>query len=87
MEWLLAGLGVAAAEGVNASFRVNQLLLASVEGMALRADADGHLGNGGFDLELVAAGAGHDALLVLGMNLLLHCCSPYYGTVLRAVPN
>ena len=61
-----------ATEGVNASFRIDKLLLASVEGVALRADTDGLLGHRGFALEGGAAGAGHRALDVLGMDVFLH---------------
>src|SRR4051794_30492595 len=82
---LLLGLGalrVATLEALDASTRVHQLLLAGVEGMALRAELDPHRRHGRAGHELVAARAVHLALDVVGMNLGLHGCSILAVTVI-----
>ena len=61
-------------ELVNAAAGVDQLLLAGVEGMALRADFDRDVFLGGAGLDNGAAGAADGGLLVLRMDSFLHCC-------------
>src|SRR5215208_7844266 len=66
-------LAVTLVEAVNAAGRVNQLLLAREERMALRADLDVEVVLlRRARLELVAAGAVDVDLVVVGMNSLLH---------------
>ena len=67
-----AALGDAALEALDASTGVDQLLAARVERMAVRADLDVQLVAGGAGDELVAAGAAHVRLHVVGMDLCLH---------------
>ena len=64
---------VALVEAVNASCRVNELLLASVEGMAFGADfyAD-FRGNRGARLNHIATDADNLTILVFGVNTFLH---------------
>ena len=59
-------------EALNTSASVNQLLLTSVEGMALRANFDVDLGLGGTSLDDVAACAGDGAVNVVRMDTLFH---------------
>ena len=59
-------------EALNTSAGVNQLLLASVEGMALGANFDVDLGLGGTSLDDVAACAGDGAVNVVRMDTLFH---------------
>ena len=59
-------------ETVNTSTGVNQLLLASVERMALGANFDVDLGLGGTSLDDVAACAGDGAVNVVRMDTLFH---------------
>ena len=63
---------VALLEAVHASAGVNQLLLAGVERMALRADIDAQLLLHGTGLEGLAADAADDRLAVIRMDLLFH---------------
>ena len=62
----------AAIEAVHTSAGIDQLLLASVERMALGADFHVDLGLGGAGLDDVAARAGDGAVNVLGMDTLFH---------------
>src|SRR5215211_594543 len=59
-------------EALDASTRVQQLLLARVEGMAVRADLDVQLGLRRARLELVAARAANGGGDVFGMEVGLH---------------
>ena len=59
-------------EALNTSAGVNQLLLASVERMALGANFDVDLGFGGTSLDDVAACAGDGAVNVVRMDTLFH---------------
>src|SRR4051812_28068053 len=67
-----AGLLEPALEALDASARVDQLLLARVERMAVRADLDVELGLRGPRLERVPAGARHGRKDIVGVNLRLH---------------
>ena len=60
-------------ETIDTSAGIHQLLLAGVEGMALRADIHSKflLGRAGF--KRLTAHAANDALAVVGMDLFLHC--------------
>ena len=62
----------AAIEAVHTSAGIDQLLLASVERMALGADFNVDLGLGGAGLDHVAARAGDGAVNVIGMDTLFH---------------
>src|SRR3954451_1480257 len=62
----------AAAEALHPVTGVHELLLARVEGVAVRADLDVQLGLRGPGPELVAAGAAHVSGYVLGVDSLLH---------------
>ena len=61
-------------EAIHTAAGINELLLAGVEGMTLRADIHLQflLGRTGF--KRLTAHAANDTLAVLGMNLFLHCC-------------
>ena len=59
-------------ETIHAAAGINQLLLAGVERMALRADIDAHLLLHGTGLKGLAADAANDGLAVIGMDLFLH---------------
>ena len=59
-------------EALNTSAGVNQLLLTSVERMALGANFDVDLGLGGTSLDDVAASAGDGAVNVVRMDTLFH---------------
>ena len=59
-------------EALNTSAAVNQLLLTSVERMALGANFDVDLGLGGTSLDDVAASAGDGAVNVVRMDTLFH---------------
>src|SRR5215471_1611171 len=59
-------------EALDATARVDELLLAGVERVALRADLDVQLGLGGACHERVATRAVHGRHDVLGMDIGLH---------------
>ena len=59
-------------ETVNTSTGVNQLLLAGIERVALRADFNADLLLGGAGREDVATGAANRSLFVLGMDTFSH---------------
>ena len=59
-------------EPINASTGIDQLLLAGVEGMALRADFNLDVLLCGTGCENVATGASDSSLFVLGMDTFLH---------------
>src|SRR6185369_16101646 len=63
---------VSLAEALDAAGGINQLLLAGVERVALRADLGGDLGLGGTALELVSAQALHGDFVVFGMDAFFH---------------
>src|SRR3954463_14532619 len=69
---LAAGPGLAALEPLDAAPRVDQLLTAGVERVAVGADLHVQLGLGRTGRELVAAGAADVCLDVLGMDVGLH---------------
>src|SRR5262249_3918042 len=79
-----AGLLEAALETLDAAARVHELLLARVEGVALRADLDVQLRRGGTRHERVPAGAVNGGENVLGMDLGLHLKSRIPEAVLAA---
>src|SRR3954471_21721648 len=66
------GLGGAALEAIDPATRVDQLLPARVERVAVRADLDVDLGLRRPRRELVAARAAHVSLDVLGVDVGLH---------------
>src|SRR5438552_1530570 len=76
----LLGLGgdlrVALLEPVDATLRVDEVLLAREERVAVRADLDMQLGLDRHRLERAAAGADDLRLDVLGVDLFLHRNAP-----------
>ena len=62
----------------NAAAGIDQLLLTSVERMALGANFDVDLGLGGTSLNDVAACAGDGAVNVVRMDTLFHSFSPHF---------
>ena len=78
MQLLASLVGVAALKALNTSAGVNQLLLASVERMALGANFDVDLRLGGTSLDDVTASAGDGAVNVIRMDTLLHSFSPHF---------
>ena len=69
---LLLGLRGPALEALDAATGVDELLLARVEGVALRAELDAQRWDGRTGRELVPAGTVHLALDVIGVNVGLH---------------
>ena len=65
-------------ETVNTAARVNELLLAGVERMALGADIHLHLFLGRAGLK--------SALTILGMNIFLHCCFTSFAYAMAVKP-
>ena len=65
-------------ETLDASAGVDQLLLASVERMALGANFNVDLGLGAASLDDVTACASDHALAVVRMDTLLHFISPHF---------
>ena len=65
-------------EALNTSAGVNQLLLTSVEGVALGANFDVDLGLGRTSLNDVAASASDGAVNVVRMDTLFHSFSPHF---------
>ena len=65
-------------EALNTSAGVNQLLLASVERMALGANFDVDLGLGGTSVDDITASAGNGAVNVVRMDTLFHSFSPHF---------
>ena len=63
---------VALLEAVHTSARIDELLLAGVERMALRADIDAQLLLHGTRFKRFAANAANDRLAVVRMDLFLH---------------
>ena len=63
---------VALLEAIHTSAGINQLLLASVERMALRANIYAHFLLDGTGFESFAANATNYALAVIGMGIFLH---------------
>ena len=78
MQLLASLVGVAALKALNTSAGVNQLLLTSVERMALGANFDVDLRLGGTSLDDVTASAGDGAVNVIRMDTLLHSFSPHF---------
>ena len=83
-------------EALNTSAGVDQLLLASVEGVALGANFDVDLGLGGTSLDHVAACAGDGAVNVIRMDTLFHSfhlisgsdlLGPYYKCMCPSQPS
>ena len=60
-------------ELINAAAGIDQLLLAGVEGVALRADLDGDAGAGRAGLDGCAASALYNGGLIVRMDSCLHC--------------
>ena len=73
-------------EAIHASTRINQLLLARVERMALGADIHLQLFLRGAGLEGLTAYAANDAFTVLGMDSFLHCCFTSFAYAMAAKP-
>ena len=59
-------------ELINAAAGIDELLLAGVEGVALRADLNGDILAGGAGLDDGAAGAADDGGLIIGVYSCLH---------------
>ena len=83
-------------EALNTSAGVDQLLLTSVERMALGANFDVDLGLGGTSLDDVAASAGDGAVNVVRMDTLFHSfhlisgsdlLGPYYKCMCPSQPS
>src|SRR3954468_12836850 len=72
LRLLCLGLRGPALEALDAATRVNELLLARIEGVALGAQLGAQLGRGGTSHELVSARAMHPALDVFGVDIGLH---------------
>lgn len=72
-------------EPINASTGIDQLLLASVEGMALGADFNLNVLLRGTGRENVATGTADRSLFVLGMDTFLHVVSPLSARVSKGV--
>jgi hypothetical protein len=60
------------AKSLNASGRIDQLLLAGIEGMALGANFDPDFAFCRTRKDLIAAGALYERLMILGVNVFLH---------------
>ena len=61
----------------HTSAGIDQLLLASEEGVTLRADFHADIFLRGTCLNYITAGAFNRSLLIIGMDTFLHCsCSP-----------
>ena len=73
-------------EAVNTSARVNQLLLAGIERMALGTDIHLHLLLGGSGFKSFTAYAANHALTILGMNIFLHCCFTSFAYAMAVKP-
>ena len=73
---------VTAVELVNPARRIDELLLAGEERVALRADADLVLRTGGLDMPDFAAGAGDDGIFVFRMNILFHFAQLRFQVIL-----
>ena len=59
-------------ELINTAARIDELLLAGVEGVALGADLNGDVLTGGAGLDDLTAGAADGGRLIVGMNSGLH---------------
>ena len=57
----------------NAAAGIDQLLLASEEGVTLRADFHTNIFLSGTCLNYITAGAFNSSLLIIGMDSFLHC--------------
>ena len=73
-------------ETVNTSARVNQLLLAGIERMALGTDIHLHLFLGRAGFKSFTAYAANHALTILGMNIFLHCCFTSFAYAMAVKP-
>ena len=73
-------------ETVNTAARVNELLLAGVERMALGADIHLHLFLGRAGFKSFTAYAANYALTILGMNIFLHCCFTSFAYAMAVKP-
>src|SRR5688572_33065418 len=81
---LASALGGAALEALDATARIDELLLARVERVAVGADLHVQVALGRACGELVPAGAGHSRLDVGGMDVGLHGPSSVDGQIGRA---
>jgi hypothetical protein len=63
-------------EAFNTSASVNQLLLAGIEGVTLGADFNSDILFGRPGLKHGATSAADCGLLIIGMDAILHVCSP-----------
>ena len=73
-------------ETINTAARVNQLLLAGIERMALGADIHFHLFLCGAGFKCFTAYAANHALTILGMNIFLHCCFTSFAYAMADKP-
>ena len=70
----------------NAAAGIDQLLLASEEGVTLRADFHANILLRRTCLNHITAGAFDSSLLIIGMDSFLHCsCSPLSGTLVLLI--
>lgn len=73
MKFKFESASVFLAELVHATAGIDDLLLAGIEGMAVRADFDLQVvTQSGTRLERVAAGTGHHRVFVLRMDIRFH---------------
>jgi hypothetical protein len=73
LGFCLVGLSVLAAEALDASGGIDQLLLAGEKRVAIRADFEVNIAlMGGSGGKRVPAGAHHADFVICGMNLLFH---------------
>ena len=73
-------------ETINTAARVNQLLLAGIERMALGTGIHLHLFLGRAGLKSFTAYAANHALTILGMNIFLHCCFTSFAYAMAVKP-
>src|SRR5687768_12950527 len=76
---LARNLAVLLAEAIDATLRIDQALLARVEGVTGAAHVGTELLSGRPRLERVATGTGHRDELVIGMNAVFHGALGFVG--------
>ena len=73
-------------EAIHTAARVDQLLLAGIERMALGTDIHLHLFLGRAGFKSFTAYAANHALTILGMNIFLHCCFTSFAYAMAVKP-
>lgn len=73
-------------ETIHTTARINQLLLAGIERMALGTDIHLHLFLGRSGFKSFTAYAANHALTILGMNIFLHCCFTSFAYAMAVKP-